>query len=134
MAITIKQIKDLLDKPASRTVSDDSIQENLDRAKRLIDNLKNSSASQDDVEDAKRALCVWLTYGSYVEGISEQLGGIALADNVKLEHFQKLAELYINQIAQSPISLSDNSVLEQPIGIDPSVFKLTTTEAYPQDG
>jgi len=133
MAITTTQIRELLDNPAAKSVPDNTIEANLDRSKRIVDNVKDPLAKQDDVEDAKRAVAVWLTYGSYMEGITQLLGNISVADKTKLDHLRTVAELFLNQISLSMVDLDlSGSISEQPIGIDPSVFKLTTTETYSQ--
>src|SRR3990172_3605246 len=137
MSINVQQIKDLLDKPASANLSNDTITANLDRSKRFVDNVADPNAHSDDIEDAKRAMCVWLCYGSYMEGITQLMGAISVADKTKLDHLRGIAELYINSVSISPVTLSSDGTamaMEQEIGIDPSVFKLTTTETYSQNG
>jgi len=133
MAVTIQSVRDLLDGVASKHVSDASITSNINRSARVVDNIIGTNVSSSDLvyDDAVRAMAVWLTYGTYTEGISEQLGNVSLAVQVKLDHFRQLAELFVNRISKESISFETDYKKGEPlIGLPPEVFGLTTSEGY----
>ena len=129
MAVQIQKVKDLLDNPAATSVPNDTISANINRSQAIVDTVKDPDATTTNVDHAVTALAVWLTYGSYMEGITQQLGAISQADQVKLDHLRGVAELYVNQISRSKFDL-DPDAEDELVGTDPSAFKLTTSEAY----
>jgi len=131
MAVTIQNIKDLLDNPAATSVGPDTISANINRSIGIIDSIKDPDATSTNVDNAVIAVAVWLTYGSYMEGITQQLGAISIADETKLSHLRKVAELFVNQISQTKFDL-DPDAGDELVGTDPSVFKLTISEAFKQ--
>ncbi len=135
MAIDVSEesIRALLDKPAQKSVSTETIMDNIMRCKRLIENVLDPVAKDSVVEDAIRAFAVWLTYGAYMEGITAQFGGISVADQTKLDHYRKVAELFIAQVSRSPLDLDlSDDAGEANIGIPPSVATLTNSDGYSQ--
>ena len=133
MSVTLKQVKDLLDFSAGSGVKDDTVQANIDRSTRIIDDVKDPAAKIAKVDDATAALSVWLTYGSYTEGITQDLGNISEAEQVKLDHFRRVAEFLINRISTEPVDLDIDDISNQSlIGIDPSITALTTSEGFNQ--
>lgn len=134
MAVTIQNVRDLLDSVPAGSVQDATVQSNIDRATRFVNSVKDPDAVTADVDDAITAMAVWLTYGSYTEGIAQQFGGTALVQQVKIDHYRRVAELFINKIAREPVDLAIDDITEQTnlIGVDPSVNTLTASEAFPK--
>ena len=85
------------------------------------------------IDDAITAIAVWLTYGSYMEGITMQLGSVSLADQTKLDHLRKTAELFANSVSSTFVDLDPANMNQNLVGIDPKVFVLSTTEAFKQE-
>jgi hypothetical protein len=133
MAVNEQEVRNLLDKPAAGSVAQGTINENINRAVLLVNNVKNATSSTNMVDEAVKALAVWTSYGSYMEGISRDLGSTSLADDVKLDHYRKIAELFLAQISSQPVDLEDpvESAKGAEIPVDPSVTTLSTSEAYP---
>jgi hypothetical protein len=133
MAVNEQEVRNLLDKPAAGSVAQGTINENINRAVLLVNNVKNATSSTNMVDEAVKALAVWTSYGSYMEGISRDLGSTSLADDVKLDHYRKIAELFLAQISSQPVDLEDpvESAKGAEIPVDPSVATLSTSEAYP---
>jgi len=133
MAIDVSEesVRSLLDKPAQKNVDTDTIMDNIMRSKRLVGDVQDVNAKDSRVEDAIRALAVWLTYGAYMEGITQLMGAISVADQTKLDHYRKVAELFIAQISRAAFSL-DVSDGEDNIGISPAVNTLTNSDGYSQ--
>ena len=129
MAVQLQKVKDLLDNPAATSVPNDTITANINRSIAIIDTIKDPDATITNVDHAVTAVAVWLTYGSYMEGITQQLGAISIADETKLQHLRRVAELFVNQISRSKFDL-DPDEGDELVGTDPSAFKLTTSEAY----
>lgn len=133
MAVTEQSVRDLLDKPAQTSVQQDTISANIARSNSIISSIKDASATTVKVDHAVRAMAVWLTYGSYMEGISQLLGNISIADQTKLDHLRRAAELFINDISATQFDLDpDADAMNQLQGITPEAFVLTTTEAFNQ--
>jgi len=85
MTVTVQSVRDLLDNVAASHLTSAAVQANIDRWKRIVDNVKEAGAAIAEVEDAIRAGAVWLSYGTYVEGINQTMGAIAVADKIKLD-------------------------------------------------
>ena len=132
MAVNEQEVRSLLDKPAATSVSQDAINSNINRSILLVNNVKQSTASTNMVDEAIKAVAVWLSYGTYMEGISRQLGNISEADEVKLNHYMKVAELFLAQVSSQPVDLGNpvTSSEAADIPIDPSAFGLTKTSAF----
>ncbi len=132
MAVNEQEVRSLLDKPAATSVSQDAINSNINRSVLLVNNIKNTSASTNMIDEGVKALAVWLSYGTYMEGISRQLGNISEADEVKLNHYMRVAELFLAQISSQPVDLGNpvTSSDAATIPIDPSAFGLTATSAF----
>jgi len=133
MTVNEQSVRNLLDNPAASSVPGDTIAANITRSISIVNAVKDASATTVRVDHAVRATAVWLTYGSYMEGITQQLGNISVADETKLEHLRKVAELFINTISATSIDLDpDADAMNMLVGISPEAFVLTTTEAHPQ--
>ena len=135
MAVTEEDIRDFLDGPAASSVPAATITINLTRSKNFIDQVKQTGTTTAQDDDATGAMAVWLTYGSYMEGITEMLGSISLADETKINHYRKVAELFLGQIAGYTIDLDDPTKgleAQANIPIDPSTNSMTTSEAFSQ--
>jgi len=133
MAVTEQSVRDLLDDPARESVPGDTVNGNISRAKSIVNSIKDASATTVKIDHATRSIAVWLTYGSYMEGITQLLGPISMADETKLTHLRQVAELYVNQISATPFDLDpDADATDMLVGISPEAFTLTTTEAHPQ--
>ncbi len=135
MAVTEQQVRDFLDGPASTSVLAATVLTNITRAKNFIDSVKQTGTTTAQDDDATAAMSVWLTYGSYMEGITEQLGTISLADETKINHYRKVAELFLGQVAGYTIDLDDPTKgleSQAQIPIDPSTISLTLSEAFAQ--
>jgi hypothetical protein len=134
MAVNEQEIRDLLDKPAAKSVSSETINANISRAILLVNNVKSTGAKTNMVDEAVKTLAVWTSYGAYMEGITRSVGSISEADQVKLDHYRKVAELFLAQVSSQPINLEDptESAKGNEIPIDPSTVALTTSEAYAQ--
>jgi hypothetical protein len=133
MTVVVQDVKDLLDISASAGLTTATFQANIDRSKRIVDDVKDPDANAAQVDDAIAAMAAWLSYGAYTEGISQELGNISVADKAKLEHFRKVAEFFINRISAEPVDLDYNNVSDESlIGLDPSVSGMTTSERYEQ--
>lgn len=135
MTIDITLIRNLLDGPAATSVPDDTITVNITRSVNFINQVKQTGTTTAQDDDASSAMAVWLTYGSYMEGITEQLGTISLADETKINHYRKVAELFLGQVAGYTIDLDDPTKgleAQANIPIDPGTAKMTTSEAFSQ--
>lgn len=135
MAINVsaQSVRDLLDDVASRAINDDTLTANINRCRRLVSDVQDPTAVTSRVEDAIRAMSVWLTYGGYTEGISNQFGNISIAEQAKMDHFRKSAELFLNRISREIMDLDVADMSDRPlIGIDPGVSNMTTSEGYLQ--
>jgi len=130
--VSVTSVKSLLDDVASNKLADATVTANIGRALRIVNDVKDPAAKDTRVEDAVRAIAVWLSYGSYTEGISQALGNISVADEVKLNHFRKIAELFLNQISKESMGLDVDFSDQKLIGLPPEVAALTTSEAYKQ--
>ena len=130
MTVLILDIKYLLDAAATNAIPDETINENILRSDYFIEQVADSTATNEQKDHASRAMAVWLTYGSYTEGISQQLGNIGLAEKVKLDHFRNVAELFINQISQTPVDLNIENRQNVSEGIPITVFTLTNSDAH----
>jgi len=129
MTVSIQNIRDVLDVPA-QSVADAIITENITRSLEFVTNVQHVDTTAAVTDDAVQAMAAWLTYGSYMEGISQDLGAVSVADQVKLDFLRKVAELFIGQAAQQPIDLDNpvDNMKDTSIPIDPGVFTLTTSE------
>jgi len=133
MTVNEQSVRNLLDQPASGSVPGDTIAANITRSISIVNSVKDASATTVKVDHAVRAVAIWLTYGSYMEGITQQLGNISVADETKLAHLRQVAELYINQVSATNFDLDpDADAMDALVGIAPEAFSLTTTEAHPQ--
>ena len=135
MATAIIDVRNLLDNVPSTSVLDDTITINIDRSKNFVNQVKQVGVTVVQTDDAVTAMAVWMTYGSFMEGITEQLGGISLADETKINHYRKLAELYLGQVAGYTIDLDDpvkGLEAQGRIPIDPSSISLSTSEGFSQ--
>ena len=132
MSVSEKNVRDLLDNPANTSVPQDTVLANITRAESFINKKATTTATVADKDHATAAMAVWLCYGSYMEGISQLLGNISVADQTKLDHLRKTAELFINEIASTYVDLDTDKVGEQMLGIPPAAFGLTTSEAFNQ--
>ena len=131
MAVTIEEVKNFLEQPAQAFLSDPTVTQNIERSQSLIDSVKRGDAIVADYEHAVRALSVWFTYGSYVEGMSQQLGAQGLSEvKTKLEHYRRVAQLFINLISASAISLDPDGDLEMKIGVPPEIAAMGNSEGY----
>jgi hypothetical protein len=132
MATNEQEVRDLLDKPAATSVSPETVNGNINRSILFVNSIKQATATTNMVDESVKAMAVWLSYGSYMEGITRELGSISEADEVKLNHYRKVAELFLSTVSSQPVNL-DNPVENakgNDIPLDPSVFGLTITEAY----
>ncbi len=131
MTVSKQSVRDLLDNVAADHLLDNSVQANIDRFKRIVDDVKDPTETDTDkIDDAIRAGAVWLCYGTYIEGISQDLGNIAVAQRIKLKHFMRVAEMFLNRISRETIDLDNEGA--DPIGVPADVMGLTTTEGYTQ--
>jgi len=131
MVVSVQSVRDLLDNVASQHLHDNSIQANTDRYKRIVEDVQDPDIiNQNKIDDAIRAGAVWLSYGTYTEGIAQDLGNISVADQTKLDHFRDVAELFLNRVSKERVSLDDNG--EELIGVPPQVAGLTSSEGYLQ--
>lgn len=131
MTVVVQDVKDLLDISASAGLTTATFQANIDRATRIVDDVKDTSAVAAQVDDAIAALAAWLSYGAYTEGISQELENISIADKVKIQHFRKVAEFFINRISVEPVDLDISNINNDTlIGGDPSWSSLTTSERF----
>lgn len=130
MPVVIQDIRDLLDAVPNQSVPDPTIQKNIDRATNFVNSIKDASASVSLVEDAIRAMAVWLTYGSYSEGISEQIGETSQALKTKLDHYKSVAELYINMVSTEFISLDPKQKKEEMFGENITTYRLSDSAVY----
>lgn len=131
MAITVDEVKQLLEKPAQDFLSDATVTANIGRAEAYIDIVKRSSITEANEDHAGRSMAVWLTYGSYVEGMSQLIGAQGISEvKTKLEHYRTVAQLFINLISASAISLDSDAVLEMKIGVPPEISGLSNSEGY----
>lgn len=133
MTVTETQVRNLLDGPAATSVLSATITDNITRSLSYVTSIVTSTATPANIDEAVKAMAVWLTYGSYMEGITQQLGAISIADEVKLDHLRLVAELFINQISATPISLDVQNQMDNLQGINPSVFTLSTSEGFKQE-
>lgn len=130
MTVTSQNVKDLLDISASAGLTAATFTANIGRAKRIVDNVADPLSDAAQVDDAIAAFAAWLSYGAYTEGISQELGSIDEISAIKLSHFRRVAEFFINQISLEPIDLNMNNVKNETlIGMDPSISGLTTSES-----
>ena len=68
-----------------------------------------------------------------MEGITEQFGSISIADQTKLDHYRKVAELFIAQVSRSPVDLDlSDDAGSASIGIPPAVATMTNSDGYSQ--
>ena len=132
MVVLEQEVRDLLDRPAATSVDANTITSNISRATIIVDGFAQTGSSTVNVDHAIRATAVWLSYGSYMEGISMQMGAMAVADQVKLDHLRTVAELFINQISGTFVDLNASNEKQELQGIDPTAYTLSTTEAYRQ--
>lgn len=131
MVVSTKSVRDLLDNIASEHLKDESIEANIERYGRIVDDVKDPTITDEDkIDDATRAGAVWLSYGTYTEGITQDLGNISVADETKLDHFRKVAEFFLNRISKEKIDLDTEG--NSLIGVPPEVASLTTSDAYTQ--
>jgi len=131
MSVNEQSVRNLLDNPAAGSVPGDTIAANITRSISIVNAVKDAAATTVKVDHAVRAVAVWLTYGSYMEGITQQLGSISVADQIKLDHLRQVSELYINQVSATMVDLDPDA--DNPlVGIAPEAFTLTTTEAHSQ--
>ncbi len=130
--VSATSVKELIDDVASNKLKDDTVTANINRARRIVEDVRDPAAKDSRVEDAIRGIAVWLSYGSYTEGITQALGNISVADEVKLNHFRKVAELFLNQISKEAMGLDIDFSNQTLIGLPPEVTALTTSEAYRQ--
>lgn len=133
MAVNEQEVRELLDKPAATSVSQEAVNGNINRSTLIVNNVKDATATINMVDEAIKAMAVWLTYGTYMEGVNRQVGSISEADEVKLDHYRKVAELFLAQVSNVPINLDDPTSLdkEDQIPVSPAAFGMTSTEAYP---
>ena len=61
MAVNEQEVRSLLDKPAATSVSQDAVNENINRSILLVNNVKNTLASVNMTDEAVKALAVWMT-------------------------------------------------------------------------
>ena len=131
--VSDESVRALLDEPSRKSVPDTVVEANIERSLRIVTDVQDPDAKKTRVEDAIRAVAVWLTYGSYMEGITEQLGAISVADQTKLDHYRKVAEWFLNHVSRSPVDLDIESIQNQSlIGVPPEVSTLTTSEGFTQ--
>ena len=126
MTATIAEVRDLMDSVSASQLSNDVLTANLTRSQNWIDNIKEATATATDIDNAVRSLCVWLAYGSYTEGIDRQLGAFPTTAKWKLEHYRRVAELFINDVSKSSIDFDDD---HSPIGLPPLV-EFPTSEGW----
>jgi len=135
MAVNEAMIRDFLDGPSATSVPSDTITINITRAENFINQVKQVGTTTSQNDDAAAAMAVWFTYGSYMEGITEQLGTISLADETKINHYRKVAELFLGQVAGYTIDLDDPTKgleAQAQIPIDPGTISLSLSEAFSQ--
>ena len=132
MAVTEQEVRDLLDNPAATSVPAATITSNITRSEAFVTDHATSTATTAQKDEAAKAMAVWLTYGSYMEGITQQLGAISIADQVKLDHFRRVAEIFLNEVSQETISLSTDASDMKEVTAALDVNILTTTEAFEQ--
>ena len=131
MAITIDEVKNFLEQPAQDLLSDVTVTQNIERSQALVDSVKRAGAVLVNIEHAVRSLAVWFTYGSYVEGMSQQIGAQGISEvKTKLEHYRRIAQLFINLISASAISLDPDGDLENMIGVPPEIAAMGKSEGY----
>ena len=127
MTATIAEVRDLMDSVSASQLTNDVLTAHLTRSINWVDNIKESTAAVADVDNAVRSLCVWLAYGSYTEGMSRQLGSVPETARWKLEHYRRVAELFINDVSKSSIDLDEDRT--RPIGLPPLV-EFPTSEGW----
>lgn len=134
MAVTETQVRNLLDGPAATSVLSATITDNIARCLIYVTDVQDADAVAANVDEAVKAMAVWLTYGSYMEGITQQLGAISIADETKLDHLRRTAELFINLVSSTPIDLNPENQMKNLQGVHPKVFTLSTSEGFKQSG
>ena len=135
MAVSEQNVRDFLDGTPATSVLAVTVTTNITRSKNFVDQVKQTGTTTAQDDDATAAMAVWLTYGSFMEGMTEMLGGISLADETKINHYRKVAELFLGQVAGYTIDLDDPTKgleTQAQIPIDPSSISLSLTEAYAQ--
>lgn len=135
MAVTEQQVRDFLDGPPATSVPAATVLTNITRSKNFINSVKQIGTTTQQDDDATAAMAVWLTYGSFMEGITEQLGTISLADETKINHYRKVAELFLGQVAGYTIDLDDPTKglqAQANIPLDPGTVSLSLSEAFAQ--
>ncbi len=127
MTATIGEIRNLMDSVSASQLADDVLTAHLTRAINWVGNTSESTATAIDVDNAVRALAVWLAYGSYTEGMSRQLGSVPETARWKLEHYRRVAELFVNDVSKSAIDFDEDR--KTPIGLPPLV-EFPTSEGW----
>lgn len=131
MTVLEQSVRDLMDNIAASHLLAASINANIARFKRIVDDVKDPlETDTDKIDDAIRAGAVWLSYGTYVEGMSQNLGIVPPMAKQKLDHYRSVAELFLNRISKERIDLDKDG--NELIGVPPEVMGLTTTEGYYQ--
>jgi hypothetical protein len=132
MAVNEQEVRSLLDEAPASSISSDSVNSHISRATLLVNNVKNASATQNMIDEAIKAIAVWTVYGAYTEGIAREIGSVPDAVQTKLNHFRKIAELFLAQVSGTPIDLENpvESNKGNEIPVDPSVASQTTSEAW----
>ena len=129
MAATIAEIRNLMDSVSSSQLEDAVLTAHLTRSNNWVDNIKESTASTTDVDNAVRAVCIWFAYGAYTEGMDRQLGAVPEMAQWKLRHYKTVANLFLNDISKSAINLNED--LSKHIGLPPQVG-FPISEGYKQ--
>ena len=128
MTVSVQSVRDLLDNVASQHLLDASITANIDRYHRIVEDVQDESITDENkIDDAVRAGAVWLSYGTYTEGITQDLGNVSVAEETKLNHFRDIAELFLNRVSKERVDLAGESKNEL-IGVPPQVAGMTTSE------
>ena len=107
MTITVEDVRKLLDKLASGSVSSNTIQANIADASTLVNKFVKTYAEPDLVDTAIKRVAVWLSYVSYAEGQSFQLGATPMVSKDKIDGFREMAELYLNLVSDERVDLED---------------------------
>ncbi len=113
MAVQVNDIRKLLDQLASKQVTSNTIQENINDALSLVDRFKQDDADPGLVDAAIKRIGVWLSYLSYAEGQSFSQGATPTISQDKIKGYREIAELYLNLVSQEPVDLEDIRRVDQ---------------------
>ncbi len=129
MTVTTNEVLLLLEKPAQKFVAENTVALHIARSLIYTTSIANGITSGDNFDAAVRAMAAWLTYGSYSEGISQQLGEQEISGlREKLAHFRHVAEVFLNLISGQVINLSKPA--SELVGVSPAVVGFSPSDGF----